>query len=96
MEIIKLVVAISILILAIPLGYLLKILTKEEIPQGRIYFEILWVTSLVIGSILFFINFNNEYYKYTILFTLIFISIISFISWYNSKNKWNKKRQLIN
>jgi integral membrane sensor domain MASE1 len=62
------------LLFAIPLGFLLKSLTKEELEQGRKYFEFIWVISFLVGSVLIFL-------KPHLGFSFLFMSIISFISW---------------
>lgn len=83
-------VAISVLIIAIPIGFILRKMTPEELKDGKIYFAIIWLLSLILALISFFLNFS-EADKYTIIFSLIFIAIISFISWFDIE-KYGKKK----
>ncbi|HRZ85546.1 MAG TPA: hypothetical protein P5277_02085 [Candidatus Paceibacterota bacterium] len=76
----KIITSVIILLLAIPIGYILKHYTKEEIKSGRKYFFYLFITSIVISSIFLFIPINFVL-KSTIIFGLLFIAIVSFISW---------------
>lgn len=82
-------IGVSILVLSIPVGYILKRLTIEEIGPGRIYLQLVWTLSFILGLIFIFIPIQNKPYKYTIIFSLFFISIISFISW---KKPYKKMR----
>lgn len=81
MDIIILLIGISILILGIPAGFILRRLTIEEIKSGRIYFNVLWLSSIILAIIFLFIPIEDKEYKYTLIFGLLFIAIISFISW---------------
>jgi len=76
----KTLFAILILLSAIPIGYILNYFTKEELKQGKKYFKILSITTPTLAIITLFINLNTEYKK-TIIFSLLFISVVSFISW---------------
>ena len=73
--------AILILITAIPLGYLLKHLTKEELKPGKLYFGAAFSISLVLAIVFLFIPIPNLAIKKTAIITLFYISIVSFISW---------------
>jgi len=75
------IIAIIILLLAIPLGYLLKYYTKDEMKQGKKYFKILGILSLVLGIIMISISFPDPNLNKTAVFSLFFIAIVSFISW---------------
>ncbi|MEM3074704.1 MAG: hypothetical protein QW727_02060 [Candidatus Pacearchaeota archaeon] len=77
----NLLIAFLILLASIPIGYILKYITKEEIESGRKYFKIIWITSLVLAFILLFIPINSSKYKQVIIFTLLFIANVVFISW---------------
>ncbi|MFA5019734.1 MAG: hypothetical protein WC533_01405 [Candidatus Pacearchaeota archaeon] len=77
----KWVFALLTLILAIPAGYILKKMTKEEIRKGRKYFKLISISSLILAVILYFIKFGDSYMKFSAILTLIFIAIVSFISW---------------
>ncbi|MEM4271735.1 MAG: hypothetical protein QXD13_01450 [Candidatus Pacearchaeota archaeon] len=78
---------ILILILAIPTGYLIAWLCRDELVQGRKWFDALIILGLIftIGSYVFG--------KGIIALTCIFIAIVAFISRIKSKDKnWTKKR----
>ncbi|MEA3329678.1 MAG: hypothetical protein U9Q06_02955 [Nanoarchaeota archaeon] len=72
------VIALIVLLMGVPIGYLLKYFTKEELTQGKKYFKILWIVSFVVGGIFIFLE------RYVGL-SLLFIGIVSFISW----KKWD-------
>jgi len=76
----ELLIAMSVLILALPLGYLLAWLCKDEIVQGRKWFKIISLLSFVFGVILIF-------YNLTASFTLLFISISTLVSLVKSFDK---------
>jgi len=74
-------ISIIILLTAIPLGYFLKYLTKEEIKPGKKYFHLAFITSFVLAIIFLFIEINDINTKKTAIISLFYISIVSFISW---------------
>jgi len=68
------------LFLAIPIGYLLAYLTKDELVAGRKYFKLIsFLCSLMALIFLFF--------SLTIALTLVFISIVSSVSLAKSYDK---------
>ena len=71
---------ILILILAIPTGYLLAWLTKDELIQGRKWFKLIVLLSSVSAIIFVF-------YNLTIALALAFISIVTIISLIKSYDK---------
>jgi ABC-type antimicrobial peptide transport system permease subunit len=73
----KILLTLMTLILAIPAGYLLAYLTKDELKQGRKWFKLLAILSLILGIIFSFFNL-------TISLSLAFIFIVSFISYWKS------------
>ena len=75
------ILAILILLTAIPLGYFLKYLTPEEIKPGKKYFGSLFIGSLLMSVILLFVPFEEIATKKTAVISLFYISLISFISW---------------
>lgn len=75
------IIALAILVTAIPLGYFLKYLTPEELNPGRKYFKTLFIGSLVLAIILLFVGFEEVNTKKTAVMSLFYISIVSFISW---------------
>lgn len=77
---IEILYAILILILAIPIGVILKKITKEEIDYGKNYFQILSIMSITIAIFLLFLPIESNLKK-TAIFSLIFIAIVSFISY---------------
>jgi uncharacterized membrane protein len=73
-------IAIIVLLCAIPVGYLLKYETKEELKSGKKYFRILCISSAILALLSLIIKISQTTKK-TLVFSFIFISIISFISW---------------
>ena len=77
----EIIYAFLLLLSSIPVGYILKKLTKEEIKSGKIYFHKLWISCLILSFALLFVPFNNEIIKITSIFTLLFIANVAFINW---------------
>lgn len=71
LEIYKFIIGIAVLALGIPIGNFLAKITKEELRQGKKYFKILVILSLV-GAVIFLILKNDA-----LLFTLLFIAIVT-------------------
>ncbi len=69
-----------VLALAVPAGYILKHYTKEELKPGRKYFLWLWAICLALAFIFLFIPLD-DITKKTTIFSLLFISVVSYISW---------------
>lgn len=76
--------AIIILVLSIPIGFFLKWITKEEIKPGKKYFFLLFILSLILSLSVLLLPINIILKKSS-FFSLIFISIVSYISWYEPK-----------
>jgi len=75
-----------ILILAIPSGYLIAWLARDELIQGRFWFKVLIYLSLIIGVIFYFLE------RFYISLTMGFIIVVSAISLRKSYDKkWVKK-----
>ena len=70
-EIFKLFIGVLVLILGIPIGNFLAKKTKEELKDGKKWFKLLIVLSLIGGFIGLIIG--ND----TILFTFFFIAIVT-------------------
>jgi NhaP-type Na+/H+ or K+/H+ antiporter len=71
---------IIILILGFPIGYLLARLCRDELKEGRRYFRVLTIISSILGIIFLFLNLE-------IGFSLVFISIVAYVSYFKSKDK---------
>ena len=67
-------IEIILLILAVPVGYLISNMAKDELKSGKKWFRILIIAS-ILGAIGFYLYGNK-----TIAFTMIFIFIVGFIS----------------
>lgn len=70
-EIFKLLIGIGVLILGIPIGSILAKYTKEELKDGKKWFKLIILLSLI-GGIIFLI-FRND----SLMFTLFFIAIVT-------------------
>jgi len=70
-EAIKFVIAIIVLALGIPIGGYLAKQTKEELRQGRLWFKLIIILSLI-GAVLALILGNDA-----LLFALLFIAIVT-------------------
>ncbi len=78
--------AAIILVLAVPVGFLIAWLARDELIDGR-----KWFYSIVIASAFLSIVFAKLGYGY-ITISLTFITIVSFISLLKSRDKkWTKK-----
>ena len=76
-----------ILILAIPSGYLIAWLARDELVAGRMWFKVLIYLSLIIGVIFYFLE------RFYISLTMGFIIVVSAISLRKSHDKkWTRKR----
>lgn len=69
-------VEIGILLLAIPTGYLIAWLARDEIVEGKFWFRVLIILSIVVG--LWFYLTGQRYITWTTGFILI-VSLISFV-----------------
>lgn len=67
----KIIIALAVLLLGIPIGNLLAKYTKEELKIGKIWFQLLMFIG-VIGGIISLI-FQND----ALMFTFFFIAIVS-------------------
>lgn len=70
-EVINFIIAVVVLALGIPLGNLLAKITKEELKQGKLWFNIIIIISIV-GAV-YSLIIKNDY----LLFTFLFITIIT-------------------
>ena len=67
---------ILVLILSIPTGYLIAWLAQDELKEGRKYFRILMIVSLLVGILFWLLG--ERYIIYTSGFVFI-VSLISFM-----------------
>ena len=74
-------IAVAILILSVPIGYLLKLSTKEEMKSGKKYFKILFIVSWILAFVFLLIPIGDAVFKNTVIFSLLFIGNVAFISW---------------
>ena len=73
--------AFLLLIMSVPIGYLLRSITKEELKAGKKYFRLFWIISLIVAFGMLFVDFNDYTLKLSIIFTLLFMANVAFISW---------------
>jgi ABC-type Fe3+ transport system permease subunit len=81
MEVVKILLIILILALAVPVGYWLAYLCKDELVKGRKWFRHLITGSIILSAASFFYGF------YEITLTFLFILIVSWISYVKSGDK---------
>jgi ABC-type Fe3+ transport system permease subunit len=80
------IVEIILLVLAIPAGFLIAWMARDELIDGRKWFRAIIIASLALAA--FFWIFGLVY----ISLTLVFIAIVSFVSLIKSQDKiWTKK-----
>ena len=81
------VLEIIILILAIPLGFLIAYLARDELVSGRKWFYVLIVVGVIAGGWFWLTGNRVE------SLTSFFIVVVSFISLIKSRDKsWTKRR----
>ncbi len=94
--ILQYILMILVLLIGIPIGYFLSKITKEELIQGRIGFKILIWVSIFSLIFIIFLNIPTQI-KITLIFTFLFIILITLISFKQSfcskKTKKQKKRK---
>lgn len=78
---------IILVLLAIPVGFLVAWLARDELVQGRKWFLALTLVFLIVAVVFFGLGMNTE------SFTSVFIAIVSKISYWKSFDKnWTKGR----
>jgi len=77
----SLMIAFIILIASFPIGYIVKSLTKEELKSGKKYFQVVWIICLVLSVGMVFYSMSDDYYRQAVIFTLLFIANVAYISW---------------
>jgi hypothetical protein len=78
---------ICLLVLAIPVGFLIAWLCRDELLSGRVWFRVLIIVSIL--SAIYFYLIGNSVITFSCLFILI-ISLVSFIKSFDKK--WTKRR----
>jgi hypothetical protein len=78
---------IVIFLLAIPFGFLVAWLARDELRVGVKYFRILMIASMIFG-IWFWLN-GKAYIAWTLSFIFV-VSLISFVK--SSDKKWTKAK----
>ena len=77
----NILIDIIILLLAIPVGFLIAWLCRDELIEGRVWFRILIIVG-VLGGLWFYLTGNT-----IISLALFFIAIVAFISYIKSNDK---------
>ena len=85
-EVFKILIGIAVLLLGIPIGDLLAKNTKDELKEGKKWFIIIIFLSMI-GAVLNLI-FSND----ALLFTFLFIAIVTSRSIVKRKNKIKQKQ----
>jgi uncharacterized membrane protein YfcA len=80
-EIFKILIGAGVLVLGIPIGVILAKFTKEELKEGKFWFKLIIISSLI-GAILGLI-FRND----VLLFSLLFIAVVTSMSLKNKKRE---------
>jgi len=82
MEFTKIMLHLIILITAVPVGWFLAKLSKEELVPGKRWFKVI-IYSLIIIGLVFFLSYRDM----PILLALAYMAIITYMSVYKSKDK---------
>lgn len=77
----QLILNIVVILLAIPVGYLIAYLCKDELVAGRRYFRGLVIAGFVLGVTFYLFGYS------VIALTCFFIVIVSFISYIKGNDK---------
>lgn len=86
LSIFQIIISTAVLLSALPLGYFLAWLTKEELVQGRAAFLLIMAASIIV--IIALLSFGLEInLKLSLVFALLFIFIASSISMWKSYDK---------
>ena len=84
LSILQVIISIAVLLLALPLGYLLAWLTREELVQGRLAFALLIPASAVLAAAFLFLGIEP---KLPMVFSLLFIFMVSIVCMLKSYDK---------
>jgi len=78
---------VAILILAIPTGFLIAWLAKDELIQGRKWFKAIIILAIITGAWFFLTD------QLIVTWTSAFVIIVSYISLHKSHDKkWTKRK----
>ena len=78
------IINILIICLAVIMGFVISYYTKEEIVEGRVWFKILLVISVILGGIFYYKDINYLWMTFLFIFIITGISLIR--SYYIRKN----------
>ncbi|MEK6889872.1 MAG: hypothetical protein AABW82_00345 [Nanoarchaeota archaeon] len=79
-------IELIVLLLAIPVGLLVAYMARDELIDGRIWFNVLFIVGVLAGVWFFLTGKNVEGYS------SLFIAIISIVSYIKSfDKKWTRK-----
>ena len=81
------IIEIFVLLTAVPIGYFISYLTKDELKSGEKWFRVLIISSILIGIL--FILLGEFYISWTAGFVFI-VSLISLIK--ANDKKWIKSK----
>lgn len=84
--ILQIIISIALILSALPLGYFLAWLTKEELVQGRLAFALLMAASALLIVLLLFFAMEISI-KLSLVFALLFMLIASAVSMFKSYDK---------
>ncbi len=73
------------IVVAFPAGWILALLTRDELVKGRKFFELLMIGSLIMLFAALFLE--NARLTFAIILSMIFAIIVSLISLYKSFDK---------
>lgn len=84
---IKEMLVVVLILLSIPAGYWIAWLCRDELIMGRRWFKAIVILSVLLGLMFLFYN------RIEIALMMLFVLIVSFISYKKSfDKKWTKKR----
>ncbi|MEM4259369.1 MAG: hypothetical protein QXS38_01230 [Candidatus Pacearchaeota archaeon] len=82
------IIELILLILAIPVGYLIAQIAREELNYGKVWFEALFIISIVLSGLFWLLG-----EKYISL-TCLFIAVVSMVSVLIAKDKKTDKEKI--
>lgn len=82
------IIEIILLVLAVPVGFLIAWMAKDELKDGQKWFRMLTIASIVLAGL------SWLYGESYIALTLLFIAIASFVSLIKSEDKKLTKKKI--